>query len=100
MTITAYKTVEAPNRGALDDAVTAAIADDWQPYGPLIERGGVLVQALVQGTPSGDASVVADLSAIETQLGLIETWSATLATKLNADDGVLDTDFVGVDLTP
>ena len=52
MAIAEYKLVRATNAAALTSEVTAAIADEWQPFGgPLRdENGGMLLQAMVKET--------------------------------------------------
>ena len=57
MAVTDYKIVRASNAQALTSEVTAAIADEWQPYGGIFrdEHGGALLQAMVKETPDAPA---------------------------------------------
>lgn len=52
MAIAEYKLVRATNAAALTSEVTAAIADEWQPFGAPLrdENGGMLLQAMVKET--------------------------------------------------
>lgn len=43
------------------------------------------------------AALNADVAAVEADVTALDTWGATLATKLNADAGVTDTNY---DTTP
>ncbi len=50
MAVTEYKIARANDPAGMTSEVTAAIADGWQPSGPLTRdaQGGALLQALVK----------------------------------------------------
>lgn len=68
MSVTEYKVVKSPIH-SIEDAMSAAIAEGYQPYGPglLSSAGGFIYQPVVKGTPDGGGGgpvtiVVNDLS--------------------------------------
>lgn len=94
---------------ALVARLAAAIADNWQPLGAAFADGqGNLCQTIVKGSIVGTfedlTSRVDDLetfqgttetalSAQTTRNAAVDAWALALATKLNADAGVTDTNY-------
>jgi Domain of unknown function (DUF1737). len=61
-TIEEYKTLNSPELRLLDDQVTAALIEGWQPYGPPFVSAGVALycQAVVKfRRPTGEETIVA-----------------------------------------
>lgn len=50
LVITNYRILSSPNPQVLAKDVRTFIAQGWQPYGPMVASGGVLLQPMVQYT--------------------------------------------------
>lgn len=78
----------------METVTPAEVAKLLQPYHNTGEIGGLVGLAnLIL------SKVNTDLTAVTANFTEIDTWSDTLATKLNADAGVTDTDYAGVNLS-
>lgn len=86
MAATAYKILSAsvtdPER--LVALVTAAIADEWQPTGPITTSGVLILQPMVQGTPVSAADYELPAAAAETLGGVLQ--GAVVADAVDTDD--------------